>query len=195
MFKDDRGVARGTYVRRVLVAALGLLTLTALALFLCGCNRTTPPALREEIVDLAEDSLNGQWDVQLEIWESGDRTNVYRSQLRFNVTALQEGNSGSNTPSEADYAFSVYRVKEDNNPERFSGVPGFQPTYVDNMGCISVEDSDMIYLWFDQHPEYVFRVYLLKNADGKIVGAGNAITLGEEGETLATMDMTLTRTW
>ena len=162
-----------------------IMLLLALAIAFAGCEDKTPPIIQEETVDLADDSLNGQWAVRLEIWQSGDRTNVYRSQMRFNVTMDPDG----------VYNFSVYRGKEDDSPERFSGLPGFQPGYVDSLGQISVESSDMIYIWFDSHPEYRFRTYLERGQDGKMAGSGNALSLDEEGETLATLQLTQTRTW
>ena len=175
------GLHTGRRKARFLVAC----AIIAFAVVLAGCHDKTPPVIPEETVDLADDSLNGQWDVQLEIWQSGDRTNVYKSHLRFNVTMNPEG----------VYDFSVYRVKEGTSPERFSGLPGFQPEYVDSMGQISVESSDMIYIWFDSHPEYQFRTYLERGQDGKMVGSGNALSLDEEGETLATLQITQTRKW
>jgi len=163
-----------------------MICIFALAVVLSGCYDKTPPIIPEEIVDLAEDALDGQWDVQLEIWKSGDRTNVYKSHLKFNVTSNCE---------EEDYSFSVYRVKEDKSPERFSDMPGFKPDCVNSYGMISIEGDDMIYIWFDDHPEYIFRTYLAKGSDGKMTGAGNALSLDEEGETLATLDITLLRRW
>ena len=173
-------------VQKVFVAALCLLSLALAApIALYGCHDKTPPMIQEEIVDLKEDALDGQWDVQLEIWKSGDRTNVYQSHLRFNVTSN----------SDEDYGFSVYRVKEGGQPERFADSPGFQPMYVDSFGYISIQGSDMVYIWFDGHPEYEFKTYLLKGADGKITGSGNALSHSKEGETLATLQIVQTRRW
>ena len=166
----------GNYAKKIIAAIICFFALTVV---LSGCYDKTPPIIPEEVVDLTEDALDGQWDARLEIWKSGDRTNVYKSHLRFDVTSN----------SEEGYDFSVYRVKEDNSPERFSDLPGFQPGYVDSLGQISVEGGDMIYIWFDSHPEYKFRTYLLKDKDGNITGTGNALSLQEEGETLATLQI------
>ena len=177
-----RVIVIGNYAKKIFAAVICLIVFCVM---LAGCHDKTPPIIPEETVDLAEDVLNGQWDVYLEVWQSGDRTNVYKSHLRFNVNL----NSGEN------YDFSVYRVKGDKSPERFSELPGFQPEYVDSYGQISVEDSDMVYIWFDGHPEYIFRTYLLKDKNGKITGTGNALSLQEESETLATLQITQTRRW
>ena len=177
-----RGTTVGSFIKKVLLTVMSLLVLTAV---LSGCHDKTPPLIRGESVDLSEDSLDGQWDVYLEIWVSGDRTNVFHEHLRFNITENPAG----------VFSFSVYRVSKDNNPDRFSELPGFQPAYVDNLGELSIEGSDMIYIWFDSHPEYQFRTYLERGSDGKMAGSGNALSLDEEGETLATLEIAQTRTW
>lgn len=169
-------------IKQVLSVALSLFILGAM---ITGCVDQTPPLILEETVDLSQESLNGQWDVQLEIWVSGDRTNVYHEQLRFNLTENPAGVFG----------FSVYRVSADPEPARFSHLPGFQPEYVDYYGEFSIEGSDMVYIWFDSHPEYQFKTYLVKDSDGRMVGSGNAISLDQTGETLATLQIVQTRRW
>ena len=154
-------------------------------IFLIVCSDTHPSMIPVETVDLAEDSLDGQWDVWLEIRQSGNCDNIYTYHLRFNVSA---------SSVDEDYGFSVYRVKEAKSPERFSGMTGFLPEYVDSLGLISVEGSDFIHIWFDEHPEYPFVTYLAKNDDGKIIGTGKVLQ-NQEDETIAALEMVLSRKW
>ncbi|MCL1802568.1 MAG: hypothetical protein FWG30_02830 [Eubacteriaceae bacterium] len=165
------------------IAAAALLV--AIAIAFCGCYDKNPPIIREETVDLDVDSLDGQWDVYLEIWESGDRTNVYKSHLRFNVSASAKGG----------YDFSVYRVKEGAFPESLSKLQGFRPENVKSLGHITVESSDTVHIAFDGQPEYIFKVFLEKNANGKMVGAGNVLSDQTGQKIIAALQMSRTRKW
>ena len=129
--------------------------------------------------------MDGQWNVWLDIRSSEDSAGTYISLLQFNV---------SSSTTDEDYGFSVYKKKEDKSPERFSGMPGFQPEYVSGIGLISVEGSNVIHIWFDDHPEYIFVVNLSKNDDGKRIGTG-AASSAQEDETAATIQMIQTVKW
>ena len=155
-------------------------------IILGGCSDKRPSMIPAEEIDLAEERLNGQWDVWLEVRQPGDGGDIYETHLRFNVSR--------NSPDE-DYSFSIYRKEEDNSLiEKFSGLSGFLPEYTYNYGFFSIEGSDVINIWFDEHPEYQFVTYLSKNADGKIIGTG-AVMQNEEDETIAALEMVLSRKW
>ena len=155
-------------------------------IILSGCSDKRPSMIPVETVDLAEEKLDGQWDVWLEIRQSGDGGNIYTVHLRFNVSR--------NSPDE-DYGFSIYRKQEDESLiEKFSGMPGFLPEYTYNYGFFSIEGNDVIHIWFDEHPEYVFITNLSKNEDGKIIGTGEVLS-SQENETAAALEMIQTRKW
>ncbi|MCL1859202.1 MAG: hypothetical protein FWF92_08210 [Oscillospiraceae bacterium] len=155
-------------------------------IILSGCSDTRPSMIAAETVDLAEERLNGQWDVWLEVRQPGDGGDIYETHLRFNVSR--------NSP-DGDYSFSIYRKEEDKSLiEKFSGLSGFLPEYTYNYGFISVEGSDVIHIWFEDYPEYPFIIYLSKNEDGKIIGTG-AVMQNEEDETITALEMVLIRKW
>ena len=155
-------------------------------IILSGCSDKRPSMIPAEEIDLAEERLNGQWDVWLEIRQPGDSGDIYETHLRFNVSR--------NSPDE-DYTFSIYRKEEDKSLiEKFSGLFGFLPEYTYNYGFISVEGSDVIHIWFENHSEYPFIIYLSKNEDGKIIGTGTVLR-NQEDETIATIEMIQSRKW
>jgi hypothetical protein len=155
-------------------------------IILSGCSEKRPSMIPVETVDLADERLDGQWDVWLEIRQPGDSGDIYTTHLRFNVSR--------ESPDE-DYSFGIYRKEEDKSLiEAFSGLPGFLPEYTYEYGWISIEGGDIIHIWFDKHEEYPFVIYLSKNDDGKIIGTGRVLQ-NQENETIATIEMVLTRKW
>jgi len=152
---------------------------------LAGCSDKEPPPLGEIAADLSEDYLDGQWDVWLEIWKAGDRTDVYKSKMRFNLTSSLVDRNGS---------FGIYQGKKDELPERFSDLPGFQPGYACHGGEISIEESDIIYIWFHDYPEYKFHTLLTKNEDGKLTGY-SSISFEEDGGIIASLHIIQTIKW
>jgi len=158
-----------------------------IAFALAGCSDKALPPLGETEADLSEDYLDGQWDVWLEIWKAGDRTDVYKSKLRFNLTSSLVDRNGS---------YSIETKKTDERPERFSGLPGFQPEHVHGkyMGYISIEESNVIYILVDGFPEYTFHMKLTKNEDGFLTGYSQ-VSFEEEGGTAATLHIVQVTQW
>ena len=169
------------YAKKIITALIAMMCV----MVFIGCSDKSPPPLGEIAVDLSEDYLDGRWDVWLEIRKDGDRTNVYKSKLRFNLTSSIVEQSGS---------FSVEWQKSDKSPERFSDLPGFQPEYVGSSGLLSIEESDVIYIWFEKSPEYKFRTRLTKDENGYITGYGS-ISFGEDEVTFAELHIIQFTKW
>ena len=163
-----------------------IITAVMCVIILGGCSEKRPSMIPVETVDLAEEKLNGQWDVWLEIRQSGDGGDIYETHLRFNV---------SRESDDEDYSFGIYRKEEDKSLiEKFTGLPGFLPEYTFEYGFFSIIENDVIHIWFEDHPEYYFITHLSKNEDGKIIGTGEVLR-NKEDETVATLEMVLTRKW
>ena len=154
---------------RKIVASL--ICLTLLAFSLTGCFDKGPPPLGERAADLSKDVVDGQWDVWLEVWKTGDRSNVYKARLRFNIF----------TPNSGVCGFSIETKQADRQPDRFADLPGFHPDDVYALGFVSAAGRDVIYVWSEEFPEHTFRIQLTKNNDGFLTGYGELSYVGKGG--------------
>jgi len=169
-----------------------MICLSVLVFTLTGCSDKGPPPLGKTAADLSEDVVDGKWDVWLEVWKAGDRSDVYRAKLRFNVFS-----NSNNLLVNSNYgvcSFSIETKKADKSQDRFSDLPGFQPRDVYKLRFVSAAGIDVIDIWSDEFPEYTFRIQLTKNDDGFLTGYGE-ISFEEEGGTIASLHVAQVTRW
>jgi len=169
-----------------------MICLSVLVFALTGCSDKNPPPLGETAADLSLDVVDGKWDVWLEVWKAGDRSDIYKARLRFNVFS-----NSNNLLANSNYGvcgFSTETKKADESQERFSDLPGFQPNDVYKLRFVSAAGIDAIDIWSDEFPEHTFRIQLTKNDDGFLTGYGE-ISFEDEGGTIASLHIAQVTKW